>query len=135
MLDLESEVHQRPGFYSHLGYDFVTGFFLSHVVKASDANIGIIANFVQFVKNPSFLFHRVMHNTNIIGKLKMIFCKYYLYLSSVFYYLLLAQTANPVGTRRVRVGLGGGATISFEAAEPSELDTRVICEKTPRKLH
>ena len=83
----------------------------------------------------TYSFHRVMHNTNIIGKLKMIFCKYYLYLSSVFYYLLLAQTANPVGTRRVRVGLGGGATISFEAAEQSELDTRVICEKTPRKLH
>ena len=42
-------------------------------------------------------------------------------------------TANLVGSRRVRVRLGGGDRISFDAAEPSELDTRVICEKTPCK--
>ena len=36
MLDLESEVHEIPGFYSHWGQHFVTGYF-SHS-KASDAN-------------------------------------------------------------------------------------------------
>ena len=36
--------YERPGFYSHMGYHFAT-VFLSRS-KASDANIGIIANFV-----------------------------------------------------------------------------------------
>ena len=43
--DLESE---EPGFYSHWGLHFVTGFF-SHS-KASDANIAIIVNFVYLRK-------------------------------------------------------------------------------------
>ena len=38
-----------------LGVRFSHWIFLSHVVKASDANIDIIAKFVQFVKNPSDL--------------------------------------------------------------------------------
>ena len=45
VLDLESEVIRDPGSIP-TGVTFFTGFFCFHVVKASDVNIGIIANFV-----------------------------------------------------------------------------------------
>ena len=46
MLDLELDVNQRHGFNSHWGQHFDTGIFLLRHSKASDANIGIIANVV-----------------------------------------------------------------------------------------
>ena len=44
VLGLESEVHKRPGFYS-TGSNIFSLDFISPS-KASDANIGIIANFI-----------------------------------------------------------------------------------------
>ena len=51
MLDLQSEVNQRPGFNTQWGKHFGTGFFCFHHSKASDANIDIIANFESFEKS------------------------------------------------------------------------------------
>ena len=53
MLNLESEVNQRPWFNNHWGYYFVTGFLFS-CNKASDASIGIIDNFV-YLEKPDWL--------------------------------------------------------------------------------
>ena len=47
MLDLESEVHERPRALSPLACNILPlDFFLFWHIKASDDNIGIIANFV-----------------------------------------------------------------------------------------
>ena len=48
MLDLESEAKRGPGSIPTGGYILSLDFF--HIVRASDANIGIIANFVYFWK-------------------------------------------------------------------------------------
>ena len=54
MLDLESEAMRGPGSIPTGGNILSLDFF--HILRASDANIGIITNFVyKFVKNPTVL--------------------------------------------------------------------------------